>query len=123
MLSHHEPDGFEGVTIGGVLRRTAGLGLSDRPEISAVSGGLCPPMGQHVGTAHAPVNHDIHYWTVSKRHYVPGHAWHITHRCHEKAFQAPLLEAHVQSVGTTDLLLIRSRGLVTAVRSFLITRV
>ncbi len=56
-----------------------------------------------------------------KRHYVPGHARHITHRCHEKALHAPLPEAHVQSVGTTDLLSSRSRGLVTAVRSFLIT--
>ena len=21
-----------------------------------------------------------------KRHYLPGYAWHITHRCHEKEF-------------------------------------
>lgn len=20
------------------------------------------------------------------RHYIPGHAWHITHRCHKKEF-------------------------------------
>jgi len=27
--------------------------------------GLCPPMDQHVGTAHYnPVNRDICYWTV-----------------------------------------------------------
>jgi len=22
----------------------------------------------------------------ANRHYIPGHAWHITHRCHKKEF-------------------------------------
>jgi hypothetical protein len=28
------------------------------------------------------------YWQMAraKRHYLPGHVWHLTHRCHKKEF-------------------------------------
>jgi hypothetical protein len=28
------------------------------------------------------------YWQMAraKRHFLPGHVWHITHRCHKKEF-------------------------------------
>ncbi|MBW2164774.1 MAG: hypothetical protein JRG74_01330 [Deltaproteobacteria bacterium] len=28
----------------------------------------------------------IKKWLAQKRHYIPGHVWHITHRCHKREY-------------------------------------
>jgi len=35
----------------------------------------------------------------ANRHFVPGHVWHITHRCHQQAFLLKFARALTSSIG------------------------
>ena len=40
----------------------------------------------------------------AKRHYLHGHVWHITHRCHKKEFLLKLVkDRHSMVIGTARI--------------------
>jgi hypothetical protein len=55
--------------------------LIQRQEIAykAPSGGLEPLFGIKIGALREPMPR-------ANRYFLPGHIWHITHRCHQKKF-------------------------------------